>query len=78
MRHCFLCGGDYADETRMVMAEGGSEICQPCAATERGQRLTTGRWGAKERGYAPGSHVKGQRFKKALEHWSRHPLPPRH
>jgi hypothetical protein len=40
MRWCFLGSHEIADDERMVLAHGGSQICVPCSQTERGQRLT--------------------------------------
>lgn len=40
MRWCFLGSHEIPDGDPMVMAQGGSQICQPCAKTERGQQLT--------------------------------------
>lgn len=73
MRHCFLCQRDFADETPMVMARG-SNICIPCADTPRGKIAQQRPDGE---GYYPGSHVKGERFRRAVAAWSRKPLPPR-
>lgn len=38
MKHCYMCGHDFEDQVRMVMARGGSHLCVDCANTERGKR----------------------------------------
>ena len=36
MKWCYLCSTEFPQETPMVMARGGSQICRGCAATPRG------------------------------------------
>jgi hypothetical protein len=39
MRWCFLGSHEIPDDARMVMAHGGSHICETCADTPRGKQL---------------------------------------
>ncbi len=85
MRHCFLCSGDFSDDTRMVIVRGGSNICVPCSETERGKRESAdaayeNRYG----GYRPGFGTKGEGLRRSLarEQWkalhgTNTPMPPK-
>jgi hypothetical protein len=67
----------------MVMARGGTNICQPCSETPRGQNEIDPD-SRRYVGYRPGSHLKGHRLQKSLEretwkaqHGENTPMPPK-
>lgn len=37
MRHCYLCHQEFPEGTRMVLDQGGTNICVPCSETPRGK-----------------------------------------
>ncbi len=72
MNHCFLCGQDFPiGGMRMVLARGGSHLCEPCAQTERGKRLVQALFAKPDNDYRE-SHG-GTRFQRAMRHWLRSP-----
>lgn len=72
MRWCFLGSHEIPDGDPMVMAQGGSQICQPCAETPRGQQLTetdqqrrTRLFGGRANQHASRADTKGTRIRQA-------------
>ena len=69
---CFLCSTEFPDGTPGRNAKG-CFLCMPCSETPRGKTELEDPYTRDRRlfGDRPGSHVKGMRFKKALERWMR-------
>ena len=83
MRWCFLCHSEFSDETRMVIARGGTNICVPCSQTPRGRNEVDP--GARRYdGYMPGFGRKGEGLRRSIlreqwkeQHGENTPMPPR-
>lgn len=73
MMWCYMCSTEYSDGSAGKVARGGSWLCDRCVQTPRGQTETEDSYTRDRRlfGDAPGSHVKGDRWRKAVKAWQR-------
>lgn len=68
MRYCFICHTEFPEGTRMEMAQGGSNICVPCAGTSTGKLAMQRR--DPMQGYRRRETAR-TRFQDAVEYWKR-------